>query len=341
MAKARRNSKIPSETPVGRENLHPVQSLQKIFNENGRRAARRQKEVGFKTEYVRITDLFLGFNQLAEGGYIGLQPHNLGERHIKYLVRRWEDEGKMASTILGRLSSFNTLFGWLGKSSMVRKAEYYLLDPSRAKRTYVAKKDKSWNGAVNQIDIEAKIKEIETYCWRSALMLELQDAFGLRRKESLMFRPHVADQGAFLELTDRGSGTKGGKPRVVPIETQHQREVLDKAKRLITNPNGRIGGDGVRNLKQAYDRFSYVMKKFGVTKKDLGATPHGLRHQYANDKYERETGEASPVRGGEATDRDADIIARAKTSLALGHIRTDITNSYYGSSNSTSQKGKS
>lgn len=318
--------------------LHPVQALQKIIDEYGLQAALRKKEVSFKTREERANNLFLAFNQLAEDGFVGLQPQNIGGRHIRHLMQRWEREGLAASTLKSRLSSINWLLVVTNRSSVIQKAESYLLDPSRAKRTYVATKDKSWNGAVNSIDIEAKIKEIEPYCWRSALMLEVQEAFGLRRRESMMFRPHVVDHVGYLELTDRGHGTKGGKPRVVPIETEKQRLVLDKAKRLITNPNGRIGGDGQRKQDQMYNRFGYVMRKFKVTLKDEGVTPHGLRHQYANDKYERETGEASPVRGGQASDKNADTIARAKTSKALGHERLSITGSYYGSSKPSKKK---
>lgn len=136
-----------------------------------------------------------------------------------------------------------------------------------------------------------KINEIEGYCWRSALVLELQKAFGLRRKEAFLLQPHLADQGVFLDLTERGRWLQDEKPRVVNIETKYQREILDKAKRLITNPTGRICGDGLRELKRAYDRYSKVMKKFGVTE----ATTYNLRHQFANDKYERMTAETSPA----------------------------------------------
>ena len=40
------------------------------------------------------------------------------------------------------------------------------------------------------------------------------------------------------------------------------------------------------------------MKKFGVTQKALGVTPHGLQHEYAGERYEAVAGAAPPVRGG-------------------------------------------
>jgi hypothetical protein len=45
-------------------------------------------------------------------------------------------------------------------------------------------------------------------------------------------------------------------------------------------------------------RFDYVMKKFGITKKQLGVILHGLRHEGLINDYEKLTCEAPPVRSG-------------------------------------------
>lgn len=61
--------------------------------------------------------------------------------------------------------------------------------------------------------------------------LELQRAFGLRREESIKFQPRYADQGDHLQI--KGSWTKGGRERVIPITTLEQRATLDRAHRLV------------------------------------------------------------------------------------------------------------
>ena len=66
----------------------------------------------------------------------------------------------------------------------------YLVDEGQAHhvtRSYVATVDKSWSG--KDIDFEAKIKQIAESEPVIAMQLELQKAFGLRRKESWMLRP--------------------------------------------------------------------------------------------------------------------------------------------------------
>jgi Integrase len=59
----------------------------------------------------------------------------------------------------------------------------------------------------------------------------MQQAFGLRREESMKFQPRYADRGNCIVL--KGSWTKGGRPRTVPITTPEQRTVLEHAHRLV------------------------------------------------------------------------------------------------------------
>lgn len=62
------------------------------------------------------------------------------------------------------------------------------------------------------------------------MSLELQPALGLRRAESIKFQPSYADRGDKLVL--KPSWTKGGRGREIPIRTEAQREVLDRAHKL-------------------------------------------------------------------------------------------------------------
>ena len=83
------------------------------------------------------------------------------------------------------------------------------------------------------------------------------------------------------------------------------------------------------DLKQWLTHCHHTLARHGVTRKE-GLTSHGLRHQYANDRYEELTGEASPVRGGGPVDGDEHRRAQWEVSARLGHARPAITQAYYG-----------
>ena len=72
------------------------------------------------------------------------------------------------------------------------------------------------------------------------------------------------------------------------------------------------------------------MPRFGVTKRQLGITAYGLRHQYANDRYEDFAGAPAPVRGGDRLDREVDRSARLQVAGELGHARENISTAYLG-----------
>jgi integrase len=164
--------------------------------------------------------------------------------------------------------------------------------------------------------------------------------YGLRVKEAIMCRPHVAEVDGGLQIIAADHfeprlkverGTKGGRRRTVPIDSDAKRVALEAAKRLARFRDAHLGRPG-RTLQQNHRRFYYVLGKFGITKDMLGVTAHGLRHQYANDRYEEYAGTPSPVRSGEPIGREADHQARLRVVEELGHARTTISNAYLGSS---------
>ena len=102
-------------------------------------------------------------------------------------------------------------------------------------------------------------------------------------------------------------------------------------------------GNPSRDLHANLRRITYMMEKYGITKKDKGSTLHGLRHQYLNNRYEEIAGMPSPVRGGTLTTEN---IEAAKTAMAVcaeeaGHARISITSVYYGPVRCTSDPGSS
>ena len=157
------------------------------------------------------------------------------------------------------------------------------------------------------------------------MSLELQAAFGLRREEAIKFIPSYADRQDTLVLKD--TWTKGGKAREIPIRTTEQREVLDRAHRLVGR-GSLIPAD--RNYVQQLRVYEGHTARAGLSKL------HGLRHAYAQQRYLELTGRPCPAAGGSESgvltpeEKAQDKEARLTISRELGHERKGVTAIYCG-----------
>lgn len=299
-------------------------SLNALLKKHLRRSADGRRVVSNAT----IADRNLFFSkmvrQLHALGYPLTVMANLKPKHIAVLMAHWEAEKLSASTLQKRFSYLTLLCGWLGKQSMLRPGASYLTDPRAFQRRYAATYDHSWTAL--GVDPLEKIAEIHESDPAVSRVLRLQHAFGLRLQEASLLNP-ARDQVSetVLRVT---AGTKGGRPRVVPIETDDQRALLQAAARWVEQ-TGRSMIPQAYDLKQWLTHCHHTLARHGITRRD-GLTSHGLRHQYANDRYEELTGEPSPVRGGVGVAEESHRRAQLEVSSRLGHARPGITHAYYG-----------
>jgi len=225
---------------------------------------------------------------------------------------------------------------------MVHPLADYVEDPACFKRSYAAKEDRSWEG--NAVEFKGVVETVAAIDSRVAAQLALLLAFGLRRKEAVMFMPHSAVVSAESVPTSQHAsdryavflrikrGTKGGRLRFVAIRNDDQRSALELALQFAPRPSSHVGHPGL-SLKQSLKRFDNVMQKAGITKRQLGVTAHGLRHQFAHEFHVELTGVPAPIRGGDVC-ADPHMLKVALQEIAhqLGHNRPQISRAYVGSS---------
>ena len=225
--------------------------------------------------------------QLWELGFEIKKLDSLCAKHVKALMEYWESDGRSAAYLHNRLSTLRTLSGWLGKRHVVGDLSDYF-PKERTRRQTAAAINLSWSEY--EVSIAGVIAVAKTVDERLAVMLSLQDQFGLRAKESIEFRPLNA-------LDDKGEnllvyiGTKGSKPRMISIETPEQRETYEWSRRVVME--GKVKRLRWPNLtaQQARTKFYHMLsRRLGLTKEQLGVTAHGLRHGYAQRKYWRASG---------------------------------------------------
>ena len=313
--------------------------LNRLLNLHNWRHSTKHKGVSHKTVAERARFLHSLFEWLRKNDTkeYKLDPRSLSGRHIDFILAHWQGEAKAgrmtAATIQTYFSFLKTFTGWIGRPSVMKPIGCYFDDPKLYQRSYIATTDKSWKAAA--VSVAERIREAIRVDRHVAATLMLMAAFGLRFKEACMFRPHQdivespPESGVVTYYLDTHRGTKGGRGRFIPILSAAQREAIEFAKSVAMRVNDSVS-DPRRDLKQTLRRTRYVMERLGITKRDLGVTPHGLRHQYAEERYECLSGNAPPVAGGNEIDKALDKDARLTVAAELGHGRAEITNAYLG-----------
>ena len=251
--------------------------------------------------------------ELKRLGYRLPSPKSLKPKHVHALINAWKQRGLSAGTI----KNYTAHVRWWAE-----KVEKYNLLPASNRDLHVPDRDYL---PVNKAQYLPRhdLNRIEDDFLRHSVML--QQTFGLRREESMKFRPSYADCGQHIRL--KGSWTKGGRPRRIPVTKPEQRELLDAVKRLA----------GSGSLIPADKQYKNQMEKYQSTTYRLGLRNlHGLRHGYAQERYKTLTGWPCPLAGGptrrEMTTSElaVDQSARLKISQELGHNRIEITKTYLG-----------
>jgi hypothetical protein len=284
------------------------------LNHELKQLSQRNRDGSYSTRHARERALSLMANQLAGAGFVRLSATSLKPKHVDALVDIWKAESLSAGTMKNRMAHLRWWAERIGKPNIIaRSNEQYGI----ADRQFVTETSKSLT--LHEADL-AKISDPYT-----AMSLRLQAAFGLRREESIKIRPAWADRGDKLVL--KGSWTKGGRSREIPIRNEEQRRILDQAKTLAGS------GSLIPEHRSYIDQLRHFQRQ--TADADIRKV-HGLRHAYAHQRYRELTGWAAPAAGGPRSDRLTEVQrvldreARMTISEELGHEREQVTAVYLG-----------
>jgi len=277
-----------------------------------KKLCRQCREGSYATQSNREWVLSLMANQLHELGYRKMTPQSLKPKHIEALVKRWFGQELSVGTIKNRMAVIRWWAHKVNKQNVVARSNEHYGIPDRR---FVTDASKARSVTREQLD---KVRDEHV-----RMSLELQQAFGLRREEAMKFQPSFADRGDHLVL--KASWTKGGRERTIPVRTEDQRDVLNRARRLA----------GFGSLIPSNRNYVHQMRVYeGNTCRAGLSKMHGLRHAYAQNRYEELTGWKAPAAGGPDTrsltpeQRETDRKTRLIISEELGHEREQITAVY-------------
>jgi site-specific recombinase XerC len=291
-----------------------VEAAVRDLNYGFRLLSERNKDGSYSTRSNRDRILSLIADQLWERGFKKMTVNQLGGRHVTALLERWRREELSTGTIKNRMAAIRWWAEKVGRASVVARdnASYGIEE-----RSFVTNESKAATLADERL---AKVKSEFV-----RFSLRLQEHFGLRREEAIKLQVSVADKGDKLSL--KASWTKGGRPRDIPVRTEAQRRLLNEV-HTFCGKASLIPGD-----------LSYIqqVKIYERQCIDAGLNKmHGLRHAYAQARYEEMAGWKCPAAGGPsskkltAEQKTADQAARLEISSELGHEREQITAVYLG-----------
>ena len=273
---------------------------------------RRNKDGSFTTQRDRERLLTQIADQLHALGYRHMSAQSLKPKHVEALVKHWQEESLSAGAMKNRMAAIRWWAQKVNRQNVVARSNDHYGIPNRQFVTNTSKAR-----TLGQQDLD-RVRDP-----RVRMSLELQQVFGLRREEAIKFMPSFADRGDHLLL--KATWTKGGKARAIPIRTEEQRAVLERAHRLA--------GKGslipsAKNYRQQLRMYEAETSRAGLSRM------HGLRHAYAQDRYRELTGWLAPAAGGPSLktltpeQRQLDRQARLTISQELGHERTEILGVY-------------
>ncbi len=287
----------------------------KNLNYQLKQLCRQNRDGSYSTQAKRQHHLILIANQLHALGFHGMGASSLKPKHVDALVKQWQDQALNAGTIKNRMAVLRWWAQKVDKQNVVARSNDHYGIPNRQFVTNVTKARHVDDNDLNKVG-DAHIR----------MSLELQQAFGLRREEAIKFCPGFADRGDHIHL--KASWTKGGKTRTIPVRTQEQRDLLDRARRFVGSTSLIPANHNYVQQLRVYERLT---ANAGLSKM------HGLRHAYAQNRYEELTGWKSPAAGGPIVksltpeQRLMDQEARLTISRELGHERPQIVAIYCGS----------
>ena len=300
------------------------------------RGVKRYRRGSAKTRHNHIKEARRFVNTIRQLGYGVQRWKNISNKHVHQAVNKWKQEGLQVATIKEYLSGVRMVCRIYGNHRIAEENAQFGI----GNRVMVDNRDKSLPQQVFKRVVTELKNSNNQDDQRIAAQLQLERYLGLRTEESCKFNGHKAvltDGRIFIQ-----HGTKGGRERIISEVTDKGMEAIQYAKSISGKGNLIPSNHSLKTWIQKYYR---VIRGKGISKKECGASGHGCRHAYAQDRYEEITGFQAPCKfdskekyrknaikiageGWRKLNQDARQIIKAE--LGHGPDRDDVVSQYLG-----------
>ncbi len=291
-----------------------------------------------KTRYQHRAEASRFVQELRAAGH-GVQSwRNIGNKHVAAVVERWRARGLGNATMKEYLSGVRVIARAYGNQSIrptndFRAPDGGLLVGPRIAVDNInrAVPDQVYSSALDGLRNGTEDQQ------RFSIHLRLMREGGLRHEEARKLNPHrclLADGRVFIS-----DGTKGGRERMISNPSPAFLAAIQDACRFVSR-YGNLMPDGMG--ERSWEKKAYELAcAAGISKAACGASLHGLRHAYAQERYAGITGFKCASAGGTLADAketagdgwrqlDSDARLIIKSELGHGPDRDDVVARYLG-----------
>ena len=296
----------------------------------------------YKTRYNHSVEVKRFVKILRAKGFGVSKWEKVINKHVRAVVSQWKSRGLKPATLKEYLSGVRAVAKYYGNDRIAATNAAFRIP----NRKYVSNRDGSLPDHVYNATVTALKESMEPNDHRVAAQMQLQRELGLRMEESYKFsaRRDVLADGRVLVA----GGTKGGRERVILVVSEKGWEAIEYARQVGDGRNGNLIPREMSE-KQWKDLCYRILRRNGVTKAEAGASSHGLRHAYAQERYRQITGyecrakfgsqgefraAARTAAGADWAQLDHDARQILKPEMGHGPDRNDVVSQYLGSSTS-------
>lgn len=247
--------------------------------------------------------------------------HKIGKKEAHRLVNYWREIGNSHRTIANKMADVR----WLAS-----KVNRLIQIPSN-KDLGIGLRKNDPNYGINKAAPLLK-EHLDQMNPRMNLINELKFEFGLREKEACKFQYKYATKKSDKYIRLKRSWCKGGRPRVIEIVNERQRDLL---KRIQAHQSEHKEKSMIPKLQ----KYKTYKNKVQAVSTSIGIKGHRFRHYWAQARFvEVSGGIKPPLAGGPSysslnnKERTLWNKAAKRVNEELGHGkgRKDITAIYIG-----------
>ena len=291
-----------------------------------------------KTRYQHRAEAARFVHDLRVAGHGVRSWRNITNRHVATVIERWRARGLSNATLKEYLSGVRAVARAYGNANLRETNDFRAADGSLlvGPRVGVDNHNRAVPEAVYASAL-VKLRGGTEDERRLAVHVALMRTGGLRHEEARKLHPRrslLANGCVFI--TD---GTKGGRERMICTPSPAFLAAIEEAWWLVSR-YGNLMPDGM--TERQWEKKAYAMAHAaGISKSACGASLHGLRHAYAQERYADLAGFQCAAAGGTVAeamdvagmgwrklDQDARLIIKAE--LGHGPDRDDVVARYLG-----------